>query len=414
LIPNQHCGRAAGPLRGRSAITRLGVQVTSFAVEVNYVTSKANPQPDAVAVSPDPYRGAQHDVAVRMTGAMWVIGPLLMLAFLPSYPPTAQIGGLGWVLVPASIAISVILGFLALTLKLRLSWTWLHASSFHAITQIAFVQWLAGGGNAPYIQWLILPMLAVATHRAVPMVLPVLALGAAAAFSPLLYGGIDVAATVSGVALISTMSIIVSLGMTSVRDHRAELRDERELAASLARVDKLTGLPNRRAFEEALEETVESFGEQGRSLAVLICDADNFKQINDTFGHPAGDGCLREIATALDAAVRLPDRAYRWAGDEFAVILHDSDSRDADVVGMRVADAIEIACRRPDGQAITIGTGGAELEGGMTADHLLAAADAALLERKAARRRAEASPVTPEAGLEPSDENAPNPEVVPH
>ncbi|HYI37263.1 MAG TPA: GGDEF domain-containing protein [Thermoleophilaceae bacterium] len=372
------------------------LKVASPGVEANRMTSEQGPGQDEAVDGADPFRGAQHDVAVRVTGALWLIGPLLMVPFLPFYPPTAQIGELGWVLVAVSTVISLTLGFMALTLRLRLSWNRLYGSSFNGIAQIALVQWLAGGGDAPYIQWLILPMIAVATQRAVGMVLPVLAFGTAAAFSPLLYSSIDVSATASGVVLISATSMIVSVVMAGVREHRAELRDEGELAASLARMDKLTGLPNRRSFEETLAETAESYREQGRPLAVLMCDVDNFKQINDTFGHPAGDGCLREIAAALNSAVRSPDQAYRWAGDEFAVILPDSDFQDAAVVGTRVAEAMELACHRPDGQAITIGIGSAELEDGMTAEQLLAAADAALLERKAARRRAEASPTGPD------------------
>lgn len=347
----------------------------------------------------DPFRGAQHDVAVRVTGALWVIGPLLMVAFLPFYPPTAQIGGLGWVLVAVSTVTSLTLGVLALTLKLRLSWNRLYGSSFNGIAQIALVQWLAGGGDAPYIQWLILPMIAVATQRAVRMVLPVLAFGAAAAFSPLLYGGIDVAATASGVVLISATSMIVSVVMTSVRDHRAELRDEGEHAASLARRDKLTGLPNRRCFEETLEETVESYHAQGRPLSLLMCDVDNFKDINDTFGHPAGDACLTSIAQSLtDSLSEGPDRAYRWAGDEFVVVLHDTNDVDAVKAEARVARAISDRCGRPDGAPITIGVGSAGLREGMSAEHLLAAADVALLECKTARRRVEASPSRGEPG----------------
>ena len=355
----------------------------------------------------DPYRGARHDMAVRVTGALWVIGPVLMAAFFPFYPPTAQIGGFGWVLMAVCTVTSVTLGLLALTLRLRLSWNRLYGSSFSGTTLIVLLQWLAGGGDAPYIQWLILPMVGVATSRAVPMVLPVLAFGAAAAFSPLLYGSIDVAATASEVVLISATSIIVSVVMKSVRDHRAELRDEGDYAASLARLDRLTGLPNRRCFEETLEETVDSYSAQGRPLSLLMCDVDNFKEINDTFGHFAGDACLKSIAESLTKSLgEGPDRAYRWAGDEFVVILHDASDVAALEAEARVAQATSDRCRRPDGAPVTIGIGSAGLRKGMSAEHLLAAADVALLERKTARRRLEASPTRGEPGahigLEPT------------
>src|SRR5215210_4567347 len=129
----------------------------------------------------DPFRGAQHDVAVRVTGALWVIGPLLTLCFLPFYPPTAQIGALGWLLVSSLSVGSMAFGCLALKLKVRLSWDRLYFSSFNGVAQIALLQWLAGGGDAPYLRWLVLPSIAVATQRTVGWCLPVLITAAAAA-----------------------------------------------------------------------------------------------------------------------------------------------------------------------------------------------------------------------------------------
>jgi diguanylate cyclase (GGDEF)-like protein len=340
----------------------------------------------------DPFRGAQHDVAVRVTGALWVIGPVLTLTFLPFYPPTAQIGALGWLLVCPMTVASIVFGYLALRLKVRLSWDRLYFSSFNGVAQIALLQWLAGGGDAPFLQWLILPSIAVATQRTAGWCVPVLIAAAAAAFSPLLYSGIDVPGTIAETTLISAMTIIVAVVMTSVREHRAELRDVGEHAASLARRDALTGLPNRRSFEEVLDQTVESFSAQGRPLSLLLCDVNDFKEINDTFGHPAGDTCLRAIADALGDGLQPPDQAFRWAGDEFAVLLHDTHEQGAAEAEVRVAQAMKLGCQRPDGAPITVGVGSAQLSDGMTADHFLAAADVALLERKAARRRVEASP----------------------
>src|SRR2546421_3768660 len=100
---------------------------------------------------PDPYRGAQHDVAIRVTGLLWMVGAAAMAAFSPFYPPTAQIGPIGWAVFAFLIALSLVFGYLALTLRFRPSWNQLYASSFNAIGQIAFQQWFAGGGHAPYI-----------------------------------------------------------------------------------------------------------------------------------------------------------------------------------------------------------------------------------------------------------------------
>jgi diguanylate cyclase (GGDEF)-like protein len=346
--------------------------------------------PHQLGPSADPFRGAQHDVAIRVTGALWVVGPLMMAAFMPFYPPTAQLGAAGWVLMAVLLPTSVVMGYLAVTLRMRPGWSQLYASSFNAVAQIALVQWLAGGGDAPYLQWLLIPSLAITTQRTVLWCLPVLAFAAVTAFSPLLYSDIDVPRTAAETLLITSMAIVLSVVMTSVRRHRTELKDVGEEASALARLDTLTGLPNRRAFEETLELTVESYTEQNRPLSLLICDVDNFKEINDTFGHPAGDACLRMIADALSDGLRWPDQAFRWAGDEFAVVLHDADGPSASHAEMRLAEAMKRGAQRPDDQPITIGVGSAQLRQGMTAAQLLAAADAALLTRKAARRQAEA------------------------
>ena len=338
----------------------------------------------------DPYRGAQHDVAVKVTGALWIIGPLLTLACLPFYPPTAQIGIAGWFLLGALIPVSVVMGYLAFTLRITPGWNQLYASSFNGVLQIVLIQWLAGGGEAPYLQWLLIPSLAITAQRTVGWCLPVLAFAALGAFSPLLYSHIDVPQTVAQTLIVTVMAIVLSVVMTSVRRHRTELKDVSEEATALARMDALTGLPNRRAFEETLELTVESYAEQGRPLSLLICDVDNFKEINDTFGHPAGDACLRMIASALSESLRRPDRAYRWAGDEFAVVLHDADEECTAQIEERIAESMKRGTERPDGRPITIGIGSAQLREGMASDQFIAAADAALLTRKAARRQAEA------------------------
>jgi diguanylate cyclase (GGDEF)-like protein len=346
----------------------------------------------------DPFRGAQHDVAVRVSGILWILGPSLTAAFTPFYPPTAQFGAFGWVLFWPLVLLSIGFGVLAATLRIRPGWNEIYATSLNGVAQIAFVQWQAGGGHAPYLQWLLLPTLAVATQQKAGRCLVVLAAAAIAAFSPLLYSTLDLPSTIAEVLLLSAMTLIISAVMTSVRSHRARLKDDGEYAASLARVDPLTGLPNRRSFEEVLSHTVELYRQQGRPLSLLLCDVNSFKDVNDRFGHPAGDKCLREIATALRGALRRPDAAFRWAGDEFAVILHDADELSARGAAARLQEAVRQSCVRPDGESITVGAGLSVLRPEMTPDQLVASADVALLEHKAARRRADTAPSAAASG----------------
>ncbi|CAM3179251.1 Diguanylate cyclase/phosphodiesterase (GGDEF & EAL domains) with PAS/PAC sensor(S) [Deinococcus saxicola] len=95
-----------------------------------------------------------------------------------------------------------------------------------------------------------------------------------------------------------------------------------------ARHDALTGLPNRVAFEESLELALEELHARGEAFAVLFCDIDRFKRINDSLGHPAGDQVLQELARRLQTVIRPTDHVARLGGDEFAVLLHGVAGQD--------------------------------------------------------------------------------------
>jgi len=103
-------------------------------------------------------------------------------------------------------------------------------------------------------------------------------------------------------------------------DISAARRHEEELSR-LARVDMLTGLPNRRSYQERLEAAVQRAQRSGNGLALMFLDVDHFKQVNDTLGHAAGDIVLQEFARRVKDAVRVTDTVCRLAGDEFTVIL---------------------------------------------------------------------------------------------
>ena len=104
-----------------------------------------------------------------------------------------------------------------------------------------------------------------------------------------------------------------------------ERKQAEALVEHMARHDTLTGLPNRRLFQEALGREIALARRRGGRVAILCCDLDRFKAVNDTFGHPAGDALLRVVAERLRAALREGDMVARLGGDEFAVILPDPD-----------------------------------------------------------------------------------------
>ena len=108
-----------------------------------------------------------------------------------------------------------------------------------------------------------------------------------------------------------------------------------------ALTDGLTGLANRRRFDQDLRIECERARRGHESVALLLIDADHFKRYNDRYGHVAGDACLREIATAIRACIRRPaDLAARYGGEEFAVLLPQTDAAGARAMAQRIVEAV--------------------------------------------------------------------------
>jgi diguanylate cyclase (GGDEF)-like protein/PAS domain S-box-containing protein len=114
-----------------------------------------------------------------------------------------------------------------------------------------------------------------------------------------------------------------------------------EKLSSLALIDGLTELPNRRAFDEALEREWKRTLREGSQISLLLLDLDHFKELNDRYGHQVGDGSLRAVAVAVLAAVRTTDIAARYGGEEIAVILPSTDSTGAIAAAEKVRSAVE-------------------------------------------------------------------------
>jgi diguanylate cyclase (GGDEF)-like protein len=148
--------------------------------------------------------------------------------------------------------------------------------------------------------------------------------------------------------------------------------------------DTLTGLPNRRAFRRRLAREIDA----GERLALILCDMDNLKLVNDTHGHEAGDQALQMLAGALRSGLRRSDEAYRLGGDEFGVVLPDASRVDAERVMRRLLEAVGAGMLHT-GDRIEASFGIAVHQPGDDPDRLVIRADEALYTAK--RRREESA-----------------------
>jgi diguanylate cyclase (GGDEF)-like protein len=120
-----------------------------------------------------------------------------------------------------------------------------------------------------------------------------------------------------------------------------ELKHARDLLESLASIDPLTGIANRRRFDVTLDGEWRRCARSGSAFSIVIIDVDHFKNFNDTYGHARGDECLRAVANALRSVARRPgDVAARYGGEEFALILPETDAAAAQAVLRHLLDAI--------------------------------------------------------------------------
>ncbi len=170
-------------------------------------------------------------------------------------------------------------------------------------------------------------------------------------------------------------------------DEQALQRSNRELER-MGRTDGLTGLYNRRAWEELLNSEFRRHQRNGQNSALVMFDIDHFKKVNDTYGHQAGDAVIRAVADMVRQTKREPDIAGRYGGEEFGVVLVDTDSVGAMRFAERLREAVMAHPVHHDGQEIhyTISLGVAPIDREQGCTRWIAAADQALYAAKHAGR----------------------------
>ena len=191
-----------------------------------------------------------------------------------------------------------------------------------------------------------------------------------------------------GVWLVVT---IIMLWLTNVTINRYQRHLE-----TMATTDKLTGLLNRQAFEVLFDQALHETKRSKLPLAVMMMDIDEFKSVNDRFGHAAGDVVLAGIAQLVRENLRESDSACRWGGDEFCVLLRQCDAPGAEAIAAKLRRAVESGTFQttagPLGSALSIGV--AQYRAGETEEEITARADARLYEAKrGGRNRVVGDPV---------------------
>lgn len=260
----------------------------------------------------------------------------------------------------------------------RRPWIWI-AGAWGALPLLLAIAVIATGGpTSPALMWFALPAVTLGV-RFEPWGMAVGAAYLVAVFLASTVAVDPAAAAEHSQTLIAAAALILSTVILSgalVESDRAHRRR--------STLDPLTGLFNRNALEQRLGELdgQPSNEEEGLSHALLLCDLDYFKRVNDQLGHAAGDAVLQDVAYVMRATLRAGDSIYRVGGEEILVILPGADRADAAEIAERLRQAVRE--RRPVGVGVTISIGGAvSKQEAVDTDDLVARADAALYAAKA-------------------------------
>lgn len=238
-----------------------------------------------------------------------------------------------------------------------------------------------GGAASPALAWFALPAVTLGA-RFEPRGMVV---GTAYVFALFLFSTVAVdpgAAVTNRQQLIVTAALILSTVILS-----GALVESDRTYRRRSTLDPLTGLFNRNALEQRLAELdgQPCDPSEGLSHALLLCDLDHFKRVNDQLGHAAGDAVLQEVAYTMRAALRAGDSIYRVGGEEILVILPGAGEEEAMEIAERLRTAVRE--RRPVGVQVTVSIGVAVAEPDtVDSDDLVARADAALYAAKAGGR----------------------------
>ncbi|MCV6590650.1 MAG: diguanylate cyclase [Marinobacterium sp.] len=198
--------------------------------------------------------------------------------------------------------------------------------------------------------------------------------------APFMYQNVSLIPLTSPDGEVNHVGVLI-YDVTDVAMARLELQSANRRLEDLSREDRLTGLFNRGYWQECLDIEFTRYQRSHACSTLVMLDIDHFKSINDTWGHPAGDEVIRHLANLLVSLARKTDIIGRYGGEEFAILLVDTDSLNAEIYCERVRRTVESARVAVDGGEIcfTVSLGIAQLENGVSsASEWVSRADQAL------------------------------------
>lgn len=319
-----------------------------------------------------------HDGAVRVAWWVAIVGVLVGVGLSNAYPSNRiaiyAVGG-------AAAAVVVIFHELLPTRwRGRLT---VALEVLAALVLASALVWLTGGGGSPFVfGYHLVAVAAALTMRSR------LALLVAAAASAAYLGQVGLDAS-GGLTSDQLLQIGINLGSLWLLSYLAGVyasveRRTRARVLELSRTDALTGLLNRGQLFPTLDQEAQRTRRSGRGFCVLMIDLDGLKAINDSMGHLRGDDVLRAVGRVITNSVRGVDSAYRYGGDEFVVLLPETEFIGAFVVAEKMREGVEeIAESLGGGESTSVSIGLVSCpEDGSTAEELMSAADRAMYQAK--------------------------------
>jgi diguanylate cyclase (GGDEF)-like protein len=311
----------------------------------------------------------------RLGGLLFCAGALLFA----SSPLTLESGPPAWVF--AVIGLALVTGIACLSIPWeRISPHWIHALPVAGTLEITAAVWGSGAGGEAYA-WLYLMVVIMAAYafRSRAVIAAHVAFVSACMAAPLIDPATSLQDSLRNL-LVSAPTLVIAAVL--VVYFRERLEAGKHAYQVLSELDPLTGVGNYRIFHERLDYEIARHQRHQRRFVVMVLDLGGFKQVNETYGHLEGDRVLREVGQVLTDTVRDQDTVARQGGDEFSVLAPETTNFEAAALADRLRQALGSIPIGERGLAASIGWA-IYPEHGLTAQELLARADAELLRSKA-------------------------------